>query len=722
MMNMRLRRLLLAALVAVSVLPMASTASARPIAEAKAMPQRIVVGIERGHEREARAAIAKAGGKVLKRGYKGGFFVVLADDAAASARLQSAVEGEPGVSYAHTDGRVYATFVPDDPSYPSQWHLPAIGAPQAWDITKGDASMTVAVLDTGADLGHPDLNDSVDTANDYDFVNNDFEAQDDNIEYNPSTRQWIVVGHGTHVSGIIAATMNNGIGVTGIAGQSKVLPIKVLDSDGAGFDSDIAQGIVWAADHGAEVISMSFGATSTLEPVVEEAITYALNRDVLLVAAAGNTGKNQPFYPAAYPGVLGVSATGSNGAKTSWSTYGSHVDISAPGDAILSTQLGGGYQQMSGTSMAAPLTAGAAALVRSLHPGWTQEEITNALTSTAFDAGLAGRDDYYGFGRLNVPDALDTVSADDEIPGKPLPAGSVSQRVNAATDPHDIYAVPASAGKQLNLRLTGTVSGNINLRLLSPDSTTLASATVLAGTGGVSYPKTISFEVPLDGTYYVDVAAASGASSYTLSWTHGYPTSSTLSGAGIVSWGGSSVLTGTVTNAGGAPIANATVVVEQRPYGGSWSQLPARLTDGSGAFSVSVSPTKRTEYRATTPAQGELLTSVSSVVVVQPKAYLTRPYAPSYVYKGRYFTSSGYLKPRHTAGRRDVKLACYRSENGSWKYYKSVYATNANYSSYTKYSARLYLPYRGHWKIVASIAGDTTHVATTSGARYLTVK
>jgi len=285
---------------------------------------------------------------------------------------------------------------PNDPLYSQQWGIPMIEANKAWDNTTGDRKVIVAVIDTGVDYTHEDLA-SVNKSIGWDFVNNDANPMDDN-------------GHGTHVAGIIAATMNNRKGVVGVAPNITVMPIKVLNSAGSGYESDVADGIRWAADHGAKIISMSLGGDLP-DPQTYEATRYAFfTKGVLIIAAAGNSGLNQPSFPGAYPWVIAVGALDSSGRRASYSQYGNFVDITAPGSNIISTVPKGtcelcdpsGYSSLSGTSMATPYVSGVAALYWSHNMSLNNKQVAYMLLKSADDLGTPGWDEYYGYGRVDA--------------------------------------------------------------------------------------------------------------------------------------------------------------------------------------------------------------------------------------------------------------------------------------------------------------------------------
>jgi subtilisin family serine protease len=282
---------------------------------------------------------------------------------------------------------------PDDPGFDEQWAPACIGADNAWEYEQlaGRREVVVAVIDTGISYLHPDLVSSVDTSIDWDFVNDDDDAADDH-------------GHGTHCAGIIAAGLNN---ATGIAGLQKVtlMAVKALNANGTGWDSVLARSIIYAVDNGAKVISNSWGSLVSSRTMAQ-ATYYAYSQGVVVVAAAGNFGSSRNHYPAAYPWVIGVGALENCTTRASYSNYGSeNVFVSAPGSNILSTYLNDSYASLSGTSMACPHVAAAAAMWISAFlddAPLTPQQVFYLIAGTADDLGDPGKDSYYGFGRIDM--------------------------------------------------------------------------------------------------------------------------------------------------------------------------------------------------------------------------------------------------------------------------------------------------------------------------------
>lgn len=301
----------------------------------------------------------------------------------------------PEVEFAEPNGIYTLDTVPNDPYYGNQWALPIIEAPDAWDIRTRGRDIVIAIVDTGVDLYHPDLVNRV--LSGYDFVNRDSDPMDDN-------------GHGTHCAGIAAAETNNGIGIAGLSWDGKIRPVKVLTAGGWGYWSWIAEGIIYAADNDARIISISIGGyyySSTLE----NAVNYAYNKGCLIVASAGNENTNAPHYPSGFANAMAVSATDSSDSRAWWSNYGSSIEVAAPGVSILSTYwyYGSTYGYMSGTSMSTPYVAGLAAFILSRNPYLSNEQVREYIKDYADDLGSPGWDQYYGSGRINAYNGVNII-------------------------------------------------------------------------------------------------------------------------------------------------------------------------------------------------------------------------------------------------------------------------------------------------------------------------
>jgi hypothetical protein len=281
------------------------------------------------------------------------------------------------------------TEEPNDPYYGAQWGVPRIGAPAAWALSSG-AGVVVAVVDTGVDDSHPDLLGQVLPG--YDFVNDDADARDDH-------------GHGTRMTGVIAARRDNAVGIAGVAPDAMVLPVKVLDAQGYGAYSAVASGITYAVDHGARVVNLSL-AGPVQSDILQDAVDYAAAHEVVVVAASGNDGTNAPEYPAAASGAVAVGAIDASDARPAFSNYGAWIGFAAPGVDIVTTSLGAAYASSSGTSPAAAFGSGVFALLFAATPTLTRSEAIQRVQSGAVDLGNQGWDAYFGWGRADAYGAL----------------------------------------------------------------------------------------------------------------------------------------------------------------------------------------------------------------------------------------------------------------------------------------------------------------------------
>ncbi len=325
-----------------------------------------------------------------------------------SAMTNLAVSKSDLIEYVEPNREVHVlgsgTSTPNDTYFANQWGPQKIAAPDAWAIEAGERNIIVAVIDSGVDYTHNDLSANY-LPGGYDFVDDDNDPYPaaDGIDNNQNG--WVDEGvnHGTHVAGIIAAVANNSIGIAGIAKVS-ILSERVMNSDGDGTSFDVVEGINHAVAHGAKIINLSLGGGRT--SLESDACQNAWDNGCIIVAAAGNDYGGPVSYPAAYPTVIAVSATDSNDNLSNFSSVGSEVELSAPGVSILSTIKNNQYETESGTSMAAPHVAGVAALVWSANPGFTNEEVRKVLQDSADDLGPSGRDDNFGYGRVNAYKAI----------------------------------------------------------------------------------------------------------------------------------------------------------------------------------------------------------------------------------------------------------------------------------------------------------------------------
>lgn len=300
------------------------------------------------------------------------------------AQVRQRLARNPAVASVEEDGEGHAVAVPSDPMWSKQWFARTVRGPAAWDVSTGSGSTIVAVIDTGVQARHPDLRGRV--LSGWNFVGNNSKTADDG-------------DHGTPAAGIIAAAGNNGVGVAGMCWKCRILPVKVLNASGSGSWSNIAAGIVWAANNGATVINLSLGGASG-STALRDAIAYAVSKGIVVVAAAGNASTTSKFYPAAYPGVLSVAGTTSADKIYNFSNRGKWVRIAAPG-CTHTTARASKWRSFCGTSAAAPVVAGVAALVRSRAPNASKAQVESALLSSAIKIGTV-----IGGGRVDAAAAV----------------------------------------------------------------------------------------------------------------------------------------------------------------------------------------------------------------------------------------------------------------------------------------------------------------------------
>lgn len=329
-----------------------------------------------------------------------------------SGAVLQALNRNPNIEFAEPDVLLAPEASPNDPLYGNQWHLPRISAPAAWDMKKTEA-VIIAILDSGVDSGHPDLRDVLTPG--WNFFDNTANTSD-------------VTGHGTAIAGTAAAAVNNGVGVAAIGWGCRIMPVRVSDTNGYASLSAIANGLVWSADQGVRVASVSFRASGSL--TVSQAAQYFQSRGGVVAISAGNQGV---FDSAAdNPYVLTVSATDDNDGLAPFSNTGNNIDLCAPGLNVVTCARGGSYGSGSGTSYSAPLVSGIAALVIGSNPSLSGIEVQNILKGATDDLGPAGWDPTFGAGRVNAHKALLDAAAtvDTNAPlvslSTPLPESVVS--------------------------------------------------------------------------------------------------------------------------------------------------------------------------------------------------------------------------------------------------------------------------------------------------------
>ncbi|MEJ5311036.1 MAG: S8 family peptidase [Anaerolineae bacterium] len=462
--------------------------------------------------------------------------------------VAAALNADPGVIYAEPN-YIYHAFdlVPTDADYGRQWAHPKIQSPGAWGITTGSSDIVIAIIDTGVDTSHPDLIDKIVAGIDY--------VDDDNAPVDAN-------GHGTHVAGIAAAVTNNGVGVAGMSWGAKIMPVRVLDHQGNGYNADIVEGITWAYQHGADILNLSLGGTVKLDSM-QDAINKAHAAGSLVVAAMGNcryatggcSSANPTQYPAAYDNVMAVAATDSGDTYAYYSQYGSHCDIAAPGGEL--TRLGDpngiystmptyavymttyygyltNYDFLQGTSQATPHVSGLAALIWSMAPAMTNDEVQNLIEQTAVDLGPVGKDPDYGWGRINAHAALATIAppnppvlaAIDNLDGDhtytvtwSAVAGAVSYQLEESGSASFSAPTTRYSGSNTQTQITGQNVGvwYYRVRMINTYGTASAWSNVQSVTVLPAAPVMMPIDNPTNAdAYTIQWSAVAGAYSYEL--------------------------------------------------------------------------------------------------------------------------------------------------------------------------------------------------------------
>lgn len=495
-------------------------------------PDRLIIEVAPGREQALLALEARLGVREQRSPADGTLSVRLApgtDPAAAVA----AYRAHPEVRSARRAVRyrtAASSVTPDDPLFGNQYHLERIMAPKAWTLTTG-GTRKIAIVDTGVNANHEDLQGRV--LKGRNIIKANAKTGDDN-------------GHGTAMAGIAGAATNNAKGLAGVTWSDEILPVKALDADGFGDEDWIADGIRWAADNGASVINLSLGGPF-YSRLINDAVVYARSKGALVVAASGNQGWSLPGYPAALEGVLSVGATNSADELPVWvgadcmggPNYGSTMDLVAPGHQILAPahldfNANGkldDYMQVTGTSAAAPVVVGAAALVWARNPSWTADQVAAKLKSTSDDLGLPGPDRFYGAGRVNAfravggsvaqPQAQTEPAADpgDTLDQAEAISGSATATLYPAGD-RDWWKVTVPAGGHLRVKVTPPSGIDPALEIYGPDLRLLETVdSTCAGSA-----EEVRLDLTTGGEHYIGVwnwLPHGSKSSYTIETTVG---------------------------------------------------------------------------------------------------------------------------------------------------------------------------------------------------------
>jgi thermitase len=425
---------------------------------------------------QVQSIVAAAGARIAGQIPRIGVLVLQLPPNASEVAYARAFRQRRDVIFAELDHIIPLALTPNDPLYaPSSgrgWHLAKIGAPNAWDTTLGSNRVIVAVLDTGVDGTHPDLAPNLVPG--WNIYNNNADTSD-------------VHGHGTAVAGTVAAVINNGIGIASVAGGCRIMPIRISDPNGYASYTTIANGLIWAADHGARIANVSYRCSNS--STVATAAQYFQSKNGVVAVAAGNESTFDAT--ADNPYVLTVSATDSSDSLTSWSNTGNNIDLAAPGSGIYTTIRGGTYGSKSGTSFSAPVVAGVAALVISVNPNLTGGQVQDVLKRSADDLGAASWDPQYGWGRVNAARAVSMALSLNQMGDTTPPSVSFSSPTNGAT-----------------------VSGTITVQINASDNVGVASVSLYLNGALLSTktaaPYTFSFDTTrfANGSYTLRAVAA----------------------------------------------------------------------------------------------------------------------------------------------------------------------------------------------------------------------
>lgn len=524
----------LVAAVALFNLPASLPADAAP----RLVSGEIVVEPRAGLPAAALGRIATQMQGRVDREVRGTRYRVIKVPAGEEANVAQRLARNPHIRRAEPNWLFPPLALPNDPMYTNGWHLPKIGAPNAWSTSLGTNSI-VAVLDTGVFAAHPDLSGRVLSGWNVPSQNSDVTD---------------TYGHGSKVAGTVAAATNNSVGVSAVGWGARILPVKTTNAtDGYASTSDIASGIAWAASHGAGVVNISYDIVGS--GIIESAAQSFRSSGGVVVGSAGNTGTDRGY--GSQSGIIFVSGTTSGDALASWSSFGNHVDIAAPGVSISSTNNAGSYGAYSGTSFAAPVVAGVVALMRSANTALPPSQIEAILCQSALDLGTAGYDTRFGCGRVDAAAAV---------------AAAKSASTADATAPSVSIASPGGGA---------TVSGLVGVSVNASDNVGVVKVDLKLNGLTVGTETVAPWTFSLDTTAMPDGAATLSATASDLAGnTRTASASLTIANGG----GGSTGTAGDTTP--------PTVVISSPAAGSTVSgtvSISAAATDASGVSMLSVS-------------------------------------------------------------------------------------------------------------------------------------
>ncbi len=434
----------------------------------------------------------------------------------ARRQFADAVGRRPGVTYVEPNSTYTTALAPNDPQFGNQYAPGMVDAPTAWNTTLGSSNVTIAIVDTGIEYGHPDLSANFRSNPGRDFHTDDADPAPDT----PSSEV-----HGTLVTGVVGAVTDNGTGVAGIS-DCELIAGRAIGPNGQGTVADIAAAVEWATDEGADVVNLSFGGGG-FSQTLKNVVSYAHNNGCLPVAAAGMSGQSGVAYPAAFSECLAVSAVDSTGAISSTSNTGPKVELAAPGVGVFSTttQADGSYAVRSGTSMATAVVSGVAGLVQSVHGPLSPAELRNHLKGTATDLGIPTTQQ--GCGLANAGDAVATTPANRASNCVASPCGNRAATgtiTNSLSGPSDAdcwtWAWSFSIPCEVVVELSGPSGADFDLYVNEAAGSCPTPSSFTHSSTGAGSQETVAITTPYPATnLWMLVDSASGSGSYTLEVT-----------------------------------------------------------------------------------------------------------------------------------------------------------------------------------------------------------
>jgi hypothetical protein len=475
------------------------------------------VGANVGDDQQSLAA---RGARLLSH-HAGSRISVLSVDPSVRDQMIQDLEASGQFTFVEPDYLAVPLLVPNDPNYSQQWHLQTIQAPSAWDVTTGSTTVPIAMIDSGVDPTHPDLASKLIPG--WSFLTGTADTHD-------------VLGHGTETAGTAAAIGNNAAGVAGVAWQNPIMPLVVLNSSDWATYSDIANAIMYAADHGVRIVNISIGGTSS-SSTMQTAVNYGWNKGTVVFAAAGNYSSSTPIYPAGCTNVVAVGATDSNDLLASFSNFGTYVDLTAPGVNIVTTTAGGGYGGVSGTSFSSPIAAGVAALVLSRNPSLSAQQLVTLLEQNSDDLGALGYDPIFGWGRVNASRAVvaagggtlppPTVTISTPAPSSILRAVVIVQ--GNATAPTNLSSVElwvdgaktsttTAASFSFNWDTTAATNGphTLTVKAYEPSGVTGQASVNVSVTNYTPTPPTVAIATPANASTVAGLVPVQGSATGTV--------------------------------------------------------------------------------------------------------------------------------------------------------------------------------------------------------------